>query len=275
MEGLEERAEAEAKMLIERLYTHEILEVKHSSRDRLMERITEALCSGSNNDKKCTLATHTLVFRSGLSPASLRRLQTALQQPHSPIAQVEFVCLRTEEEISMALGCCRQGKIVRLRLENYRPAGRLSREDRQSMAETLRNGIFGAASNGDDNDDEGALPHATCVELVGYPIGAVGARVLAEAVATNNTLDVLRLMDCDLRSDSMYYIAQMIRENTHLKELDLSYNRHYLGSPLTREMTIKTLVNKGLKFNFTLQELACDKRKAGRWNVPKLIVTWL
>ena len=55
----------------------------------------------------------------------------------------------------------------------------------------------------------------------------------------------------------------MIRENTYLRELDLSYNRHYLGSPLTREMTIKTLVNKGLKYNFTLQELGMRQTSGG------------
>ena len=154
--------------------------------------------------------THTLVFRSGLSPTSLQRIETALQQlDSSPITALEFVSLRTQEEIAMALACCRQGKIQRVRLENYQPAGRLSREDRQSVAETLRNGIFGSVDDNHDGDERnaGPLPNATSVELVGYPIGAVGARILAEAVAVNRTLDILRLMDCDLRSDSMVSFA--------------------------------------------------------------------
>ena len=259
MQGLEDQAERESQLLIERLYTHKVLEVKHSSRDRLMERITEALFDPLASTKKKLVATHTMVFRSGLSPNRLRRLQSALNQPDSPIRELEFVCLRSEQEIEMALACCRQehSKIERVRLENYRPSGRLSREDRESISHTLRTGIFG------NDKDVVALPHVTSMELVGYPVAAVGAQILSHAVVKNRTLETLRLMDCDLRSDSIYYVAQMIRGNTHLRELDLSYNRHYLGSPLTREMTIKTLVNKGLKYNLTLQRLGMCQTRGG------------
>ena len=55
----------------------------------------------------------------------------------------------------------------------------------------------------------------------------------------------------------------MIRRNTYMRELDLSYNRHYLGSALTREMTIKTLVNKGLRHNLTLCELGMRQTRGG------------
>lgn len=68
-------------------------------------------------------------------------------------------------------------------------------------------------------------------------------------------------MDCDLRSDSTFYIAKMIRGNTFLQELDLSYNQHYLAAPVTREMTIKTLITKGLKYNLTLQVLGMRQTK--------------
>ena len=246
MDGLENQAEREVRLLVDRLYKHNVLEIKHSSRDCLIEQITEVLLY------PFPVVTRTLVFRSGLSSNSLRLLQTVLKKPDSPIRELEFISLRTEEEVEMALACCQvQPKIERVRLENYRSLGRVGREDRQSIAQTLRRGIFGA-----EHDNGGCpLPHVTCVEIVGFPIGSVGAQILSEAMVKNSTIETLRLMDCDLRSDSIFYIAQMIRGNTRLRELDLSYNRHYLESPITRELTIKTLVNKGLKYNYTLHRL--------------------
>lgn len=276
MDGLEDQAEAESRHLIERLYTHETVEIKHSSRDSLMLRITDALLmmmgtpqssivmdsffatNGTSTEQP--FATRTLVFRSGLSTTSLARLHRALNQPQCPIQQLEFVCLRNENEIEMALQCARleHCRIDRLRLENYRPAVRPSREDREALALTIRNGVFGDTIIIDEQASstaDGPLPHVRCFELVGFPLGTVGARILAEPAARNTTLDILRIMDCDLRSDSTVFVAQMIRGNKHLRELDLSYNQHYLASPLTREMTIKTLVAKGLKHNLTLQDL--------------------
>jgi len=47
----------------------------------------------------------------------------------------------------------------------------------------------------------------------------------------------------------------MIKGNTHLKELNLSYNPHFLGSGITRELTLKTLVQRGLRFNISLMQL--------------------
>ena len=264
MQGLENQAQAESRLLVDRLCTHTVLEVKHSSRDSLMECITDAM---TDPPADASLKTHTMIFRSGLSSNSLFRLQNALNRPDCPIRELQFVSLRNEEQIQLALQCCRQEhcKIERIRLQQYRPSGRLSREDRQSVAKTLRDGIFGL----EFAENSGALPSVTIVELVGYPIGAEGARILTDAVAQNKTLDTLRLMDCDLRGDSMYYIAQMIRHNSHLRELDLSYNKHYLGSPLTQEMTIKTLVNKGLKYNHTLQQLRMNSQ-GGRINRSKI-----
>lgn len=186
MDGLEDQAEAESRRLVERLYTHPTMEISHSSRDSLMRRITDALVDFSSNQENRPVATRTLVFRSGLSTTSLRSLHRALDQPSCPIRELEFVCLRNVEEIQLALQCGRLQNctIQRLRLENYRPPQRPFQE---AVAQAIRDGVFGKEFDDERKDDKqsGPLPHLTCLELVGYPIGTVGAQILADAVAKN------------------------------------------------------------------------------------------
>lgn len=275
MQGLEDQAQRELQSLLERLHSptssssSDILEIKHSSRDRLVQGVLEALITDSAPRRRL----HTLVFRSGLSVTSLRRLQTALNHhattsPLSNVHTLVFVSLRTEEEVALALraatcgastahGGNGNGGIQRVRLANYRPdTARLSREDRESLARTLRRGISGDGD--DDDDDDAPPPHGvTCVELVGYPLGGVGVQTLAPAVITHRVLTVLRLMDCDLRTDAIHHVADMVRNARRLRTLDLSYNRYLIvtASPLTREMFVKTLIRKGLKYNDSLHYL--------------------
>jgi hypothetical protein len=189
----------------------------------------------------------------------------------SSINELEFVCLATPETLQAAIQCCRASGIRRLSLKNY--GARVLRQNRDLVSLTIRSALWELDNdlpleeNEDDTTEDGVFNHGTgknlvmleYLEIVNYPIGADGAQLLAEALSTNQSLKTLKLVDCDLRSDSATPIARILKENHHLEVLDLSYNRHYLGSPLTREMTLKTLVERGLKHNLTLMELHMEQ----------------
>jgi hypothetical protein len=198
-----------------------------------------------------------LVLRSGSSPASLGLLQAALASPNSTIRELEFVGLSSLAELTGALVCCcHGGKIRRLRLENYRLPTRPSSRQQEAVARSICHHVLGEAHISDSTKDNRETPVALkTLEIVGVPLGTVGAHVLTEAVAHNQTLEVLKLMDCNLRSDSATSVAETIRRNQSLIALDLSYNPHLLGSPLTQEMTLKTLVRRGLTFNLTMRHV--------------------
>ncbi len=120
-------------------------------------------------------------------------------------------------------------------LKDYR--ARLLRQNRDLVSETIRSGLLVDPYQLDDDsatNASGAVVMLESLEIANYPIGAEGAQILAEAMSTNSALKTLKLIDCDLRSDSATYVAHIIRENQCLETLDLSYNRHYLGSQITR-----------------------------------------
>ena len=277
MDGLDDQAEASVEGLIQQLYSSDIVEIKHSSRDTAMVRITDALKDAQlkKNDDITALpiVTKSLVFRSGVSIAGLQMLQQALNIENCPIEELEFVCIRSVQELLTAINCCRQGgaTIRRLSLKNYRPSNNrlrlLGQEGYDAPSETIRDAVFGSLVQYEDEDEEldvdgsgqslnfAPLESLHTLEIVNFPLGTSGAEILADSVAKNKTLTTLRLMDCDLRSDSANAIATMIKGNTSLRTLDLSYNRHYLGSEIRKEMTLKTLVQKGLRYNLSLMEL--------------------
>jgi hypothetical protein len=196
----------------------------------------------------------------------LRWLQEALQVDDSEllVEELEFVCLQSIATLQGAIQCCRQSGIKRLSLKNY--SARLLRQNRDLVSETIRSGLLVDPYQLDDDsatNASGAVVMLESLEIANYPIGAEGAQILAEAMSTNSALKTLKLIDCDLRSDSATYVAHIIRENQCLETLDLSYNRHYLGSQITRELTVKTLVQRGLKHNLSLLELHMEQTRGG------------
>jgi hypothetical protein len=252
-----------------------------------------------SDEQRRIIVAKKLVFRSGVSLQGLQRLQEALQQgvaatrneevrrpsiqesnktstinasSSSSIDELEFVCLATPETLQAAIQCCRASGIKRLSLKNY--GARMLLQNRDLVSLTIRSALWGLDDDrhleeNEYNDaedgvinDAGNLVMLESLEIVNYPIGADGAQLLAEALSTNQSLRTLKLIDCDLRSDSATPIARIIKENHYLEVLDLSYNRHYLGSPLTREMTLKTLLKRGLKHNLTLTELHMEQHPA-------------
>eukprot|EP00523_Entomoneis_sp_CCMP467_P010875 CAMPEP_0168731120 /NCGR_PEP_ID=MMETSP0724-20121128/7086_1 /TAXON_ID=265536 /ORGANISM="Amphiprora sp., Strain CCMP467" /LENGTH=383 /DNA_ID=CAMNT_0008778087 /DNA_START=228 /DNA_END=1376 /DNA_ORIENTATION=- len=312
MEGLDNQAEQELRSIRDKLYTQNVVEIKHSSRDNLMARICEILCSSinsggissSSSDQNAHEETHenvqaqptiqatSLVFRSGLSLTSLVLLKVALGQPACRgIEELDFVNLWSMDQVRAALRMVRrqppgsesdnderldnsaeparddnidkQGATIRtLKFTAFRPRERMRGAGR-ALAELLVQEFFDYAKRG------GCYDHVAEFHLHAYPFGSVGSQVLAPAVAQNTTLNVLRLQDCDLQSDSATSVAQMIRHNTTLQVLDLSDNPYYLSSDLTWEMTVKVLIRHGLQHNTTLLELPLMvSRRTGRKALP-------
>ena len=278
MDGLDDQAEASVEGLIQQLHTNERVEIKHSSRDTAMLRITDALKDAQmkSTDAALPIVTKSLVFRSGVSIAGLQMLQDALNIDDCPIEELEFVCIRSVQELLAAINCCRQrANIRRLSLKNYRPSTNrlrlLGHESHDAVSEAIRDAVFGSLVRFEEEEELGdgngqrqnfeALKSLETLEIGNFPLGTPGAQILADSVVKNRTLTTLRLNDCDLRSDSAIAIAQMIKGNKSLRELDLSYNRHYLGSEIRREMTLKTLVQKGLRYNLSLMQLYMDETR--------------
>lgn len=264
MDGLEDQAEAALAGLLNQLRLNHTVEIGRSSRDSTMFQICEELKKTSNNN----LAVKSLVMRGGISLNGLRMLQQALQE-NDTIEELTFVSLKCVQELQGAMECCRrQPRIRSLSLTSYNPpTSRRDGEGGEVIATTIRDTIFGEPRFlvGDDHaaDNEQGVPTLKTLEIVGYPIGTRGTQVLADSIAKNMTITTLRLMDCDLRSDCANSVAQMIKGNRHLKELDLSFNRHYLGSEITRELTLKTMVQRGLRFNMSLLELKLPEQTVG------------
>lgn len=243
MDGLEDQAEAALAGLLEQLRLHPVVEIGHSSRDTVLFSICEAIRSTR------VIAT-SLVFRSGISLAGLAMLQQALQE-NDTICELQFVSLKSCEEVKEAINCCRhQPRIHSLSLKNYTTNRRAERE---SIAVTIGDAVFGS----------GGIPTLKTLEIVRFPIGTRGTQILTEAMAIDTHLTTLRMIDCDLRSDSASFVAHMIKTNHHLQELDLSFNPHYLGSGITRELMLKTLVQRGLRFNTSLIELKLEQTGGG------------
>ncbi len=243
MDGLEDHAGAALVTLLEQFHLHSTVEVGHSSRDTVLYGICEEL-------KSMMVAATCLVFRGGISLHGLIMLQQALQE-NQTVCKLHFVCLKSPEEVKGAIECCRQQpRIHSLSLTSYTTSRRAERE---GVAATIDDAVFGS----------GGIPTLKTLEITSYPIGTRGTQILAESVANDTHLATLRLVDCDLRSDSASSVAQMIKSNKYLQELDLSYNLHFLGSEITRELTLKTLVRRGLRFNTSLFELKLEQTRGG------------
>lgn len=262
MDGLEDQAEASLQGVLEQLCTQETVEIKHSSRDTVVFRITEVLKNHHLRNPEEPIVAKSLVFRSGISVAGLHMLQQALRS-YDALEALEFVSLRSIQELKGALQCCHEASLRHLSLKRYNATVTSgARNDRKEIVQTIQEYIFG-----EPNFDDGTpsvsrfpkgIPTLRILEIANYPLGSEGAQILTEAIAENTTLTNLRLIDCGLRSDSTNFVASMIRRNKSLVELDLSHNRHHLGSALTREMTVKTLVQRGLRYNLSLLELTME-----------------
>lgn len=237
-----------------------------------LQRLQEALQGVATSAELAAAAATNMEGRRSIPETKRTRTRTINASTSSSIEELEFVCLPTIETLQGAIQCCRASGIKRLSLKNY--GARMLRQNRDLVSLTIRSALWGPDDGlhleDDDNATEdgfngvGDLVMLEYLEIVNYPIGADGAQLLAEALSTNQSLTTLKLIDCDLRSDSATPIAGILKENHHLEVLDLSYNRHYLGSPLTREMTLKTLLERGLKHNLTLMELHMEQHPPQR-----------
>ena len=246
MDRLENQAEAEINGLAEQIFSSKVVQVNHSSRDTVVLSLVNSLKKNANK-----VVAQKLIFRSGVSVDSLEQLRETL--PLCPnTTELEFCCLPSIEALLGALHCAQTPFVKSLSLKSLAPWNRQNRGNQNVIADAIVSAVVLPDDIYDNNCNARVL---TSLEIVNYPVGAQGAHILANAMKENTSLKVLRLQDCDLRSDCAAHIASMIRYNHSLEVLDLSYNRHYLGSPITREMTTKTLVKKGLRYNTTLLEL--------------------
>ena len=301
MDGLDDQAEAVVEGIIDQFFTKEVVTVKHSSRDSLMLRITNALKDPNNGDK---LQVQKLIFRSGISIQGLRWLEEALEtlssnqnQDQNQIKELEFRCLQSIPTLELAIVCTRRLGIRKLSLTTYGSRAQTSRINRDLVASTIRSGLLVSLQQsqqdddpGHDVDNDGDAPATESnstegttskeeegkqhqdddptmqleyLSLSGYPLGSKGIEILSEALPYYaTTLTTLKLIDCDLRSDSNMTIVNIIKANTQMERLDLSHNRHYLGSSIGREMTMKTLIRRGLIFNTNLLELKMDSQSS-------------
>ena len=255
---------------MQQLQTNEVVEIKHSSRDTVMFRIAQEI---SNHPER--VAAKSLVFRSGVSLIGSQQLMSALESNETTIEALEFMCLTRVEELQAAIDCCSRSMspIKELGLTSYTASTALRRrgQTREDIALTIRNKVFGSQLAFDRTEDgHNGMPSLRTLSIECYPLGSEGAQILAEAVARNTSLTCLKLVDSDLRSDSAKSVAEMIRANRSLSELDLSYNRHYLGSDITRELTLKTLVQRGLRYNMTLNRLDMRQTRGKPFNRSKV-----
>ena len=302
MDGLEDQAELEFQSICQKLQNNSVVEIKHSSRDTLMARICQVLC----DDTAPPMNVQVLVFRSGLSLTSLLLLQTVLKHeeqkhdaqqeqqqkeeepndndnslssPRCPkLHTLEFVNLASLEQVQEAIQCCRiRSTISTLKLTSFLRTSIILQQqqapnnlhvmvdidpDRMRRPGRLLAELFASHLLSDP------IPHLQHLMIHGYPLGSVGAQVLAPDVATNTTLQTLGLLDCDLRTDSANAVAAMMRGNKCLRVLDLSLNQFYLANALTWEMTVKTLIRKGLMYNTTLQDMPMDLAHAKNSSNP-------
>lgn len=258
MNGLENQAEAALEGLLRQLYTEETAHVRNSSRDIVMSRVTEELKNQASFGEG-KIVVKSLVMRNGISMGGLRMLQEALAV-NDTIEALEFVGLRTLEELSGVIECCRrQPRIRHLTLKQYRFATtRLPRRGRESLASLLRNMIPSQFSETTGLE----IPNLSTLILENFPMDSAGVELLADRVAQNSSLKTFKLINCGLRCDSALSIAQMIRMNKTLVNLDLSFNNHFFGSDITtsaasvtQEIVIKALVQRGLRYNLSLEEL--------------------
>mmetsp|Transcript_117559 Transcript_117559/g.339867 ORF Transcript_117559/g.339867 Transcript_117559/m.339867 type:complete len:325 (+) Transcript_117559:67-1041(+) len=257
MDGLEDAAAEAAEKVLWQLQTKEVVEIGRSSRHSTMIQVCEQL---ESEDTVCKV----LVLRGGISVNHLPAFQEALEVNQS-IEGLHFVCLKSFEELEGAIECCRrQPRIQTLTLENYSATGNRRRTQDGDPAQVICETIFGRSeamtSRTFSLNQKHAprIPNLTTLEIEGYPIGTKGIEMLANVLSGNNTLLTLRLKDCSLRSDVACFLAKMIKHNTCLRELDLSYNRHFLAPGMTREMTFKTLVQRGLRFNTSLVDFKME-----------------
>ena len=250
MEGLEDTAEASMNDLVDQLRSKDRVEIRHSSRTTVMLRVCEEL-------KAPTTTVKSLVFRSGTSISDLERLADALRF-NDTLEALTFVCLTTTQEIRAAIGCCRHSPHLKsLSLMNYTPSiSRREGEGREMIAATICEAVFGTPVDQlHGSRYEGGVPNISVFEIDNYPLGSQGIQILEEPIASSKSLTVLRLTSCDLRSDSARSVAEIIKRNRHLRVLDLSHNRLFLGDGIKREMTLNDLVKRGLRFNTSLLEL--------------------
>jgi hypothetical protein len=258
MDGLEDTAEAALNELLDQLRSKNRVEIGHSSRNMVMFRVCEEL-------KLPTTTAKSLVFRSGVSISDLERLDDALQV-NETVESLTFVCLKNTIEIRAAIACCRHHpRLKSLSLMNYTPSiSRRVGEGRETVAAAICEAVFGRPFDEQAEDQPqgttyvGGVPTIWHLELDNYPIGSQGIKILEKAIACSTSLITLRLTSCDLRSDGAHSIAEIIKRNGHLKVLDLSHNRLFLGDGIKREMTVNALVKHGLRFNMSLLELGLE-----------------
>jgi hypothetical protein len=248
MDGLDDQAETVVEGIIDQLYTNHTVQVKHSSRDSLMLRVTQAL-----KENKHLVVAKRLVIRSGISMTGLRWLEEALHGLE--IEELKFMCLNSIETLETAMLCARRLGVQSLSLTSF--SARLLRMNRDLVACTIRSGLIVPIPGQADGDATNKKFES--LSISSYPIGAEGTQILEEGISQYSSLKTLKIIDCDLRTDGATTIAKMIRDNPTLERLDVSYNRHFPGSSLTRDMTMKTLVRKGLIQNSTLLELRMDQ----------------
>ena len=277
MDGLDDRAEAALESLVEQLYASEVVQVSHSSRDAVILRLASVLknsaaavtppvpndgggqgeAAGDNSGGTArgggggvpAVVTRKLVFRSGLSVSGANALREALEENGRNLAnldELEFCSLPNVEALEGALRCAALDfpRIRRLTLIGLEPGRLRLRVDHGAIATAISSLLL--------------APNSTLESLViiDYPLHSVGAGIIADAMSKNTTLRVLGLQNCGLQSDSAPDLARLIRNNRGLEELDLSHNRRlYLGSAITREMSVKTIVRRGLLHNTDLVEL--------------------
>jgi len=193
--------------------------------------------------------------------------------------ELEFIGLQNATVLEEAILCCRRLGIRSLILNTYGSRlSRLSSIDRPMVARTVRRGLLkepfteeaapncGSGDEGLDDNCNGTTESGNrrgkqpleSLTLSDYPLGSEGIKILLDAFLSKEhrgTLRTLKLISCDLRSDSALTIAGIVRGSPALERVDVSHNRHFLGSAIACEMTAKTLVSRGLVHNLTLLEL--------------------
>lgn len=293
MEGLEDQAQAAIEGILEQMYTNDTVQVKHSSRNSVMLGVSQVLKNASGSSRP--VVSKKLVLRGGISLEGMRWLEEGLlaQAQNNKIEELKFVCLQDVTTLQRAFQCCHKSGIRRLTLDSFLSYARnrhtvVAETIRSGLM--VANDEYGdyheSAMNGNDppvslgfydilNGQSGNATHERIdrlgfsknqetkessstldyLKIVNYPIGVRGMEILAAPFVSTAGLMTLKLMDCDLRSDSANFIAEIIRSSPNLKVLDLSYNRQLFGNFVTREMTIKTLTQRGLKHNISLLHL--------------------
>eukprot|EP00980_Cylindrotheca_fusiformis_P021065 scaffold8070_cov117-Cylindrotheca_fusiformis.AAC.13 len=294
MDGLDDQAQATLASIIEQLYTSPVVQVKHSSRDLIILGLTQAMKDSSSSRpiiaKKLILRSGiSLQAIRWLEEALLLILEQQKEQqlPPTIIEELEFCSLQDTVILSKVFQLCQVCQITKLTLTSFlsRARGR-----HNMVTETIRSGLMildpkeqvpniaepeqehlgyydiltGDATGGaldrlrisNDTPSTASNQHS-CIkylEIRNYPIGVTGTQILSTLPVATANLHTLKLLDCDLRSDSANYLAALIRHSPHLQTLDCSHNRQF-RSKLTREMTIKTIVRNGMQDNLSLLQL--------------------